>query len=184
MLLEPDEGQSRGIMEVADYPAHSVQVAVSSVVLLTSMVILARTLSQRQVLQGAALYLLSTGVIFILLFLPQYREFQEVKRATGEGKPYVIRGKRGGMRVIGLEVVLLASAIVVPFILSASLSAATWFSLVLGLVAGFSSSQLGFILYVRNWEKANSVHLERYRVTVEGDGRGRLVVERGVRPRR
>jgi hypothetical protein len=68
--------------------------------------------------------------------------------------------------------------------LSAFLPASYWFGLVLGVVAGFSSSQLGFILCVRRWEKSNSVRLERYRVMVDGDGGGRLVVERGVRARR
>ena len=182
--MEPEEGHSRGIMEVADYPAHPVQVAVSSVVLLASIVILIRALSQGQALQGAALYLLSTGAIFLTLFYPQYREFEEVKPAASEGRSYVKREESHGLRRVGLGALFLASVTVGPFILSAILPSVTWFGLVLGMITGFSSSQLGFILYVRNWEKANSVRLERYKVTVEGDGKGRLVVERGVRARR
>ena len=184
MLLEPEEGQSQGIMEVADYPAHPVQVAVSSVVLLASMVILTRALGQGQALQAAALYLLSAGAVFLTLFYPQYREFEEVKLATSEGRSYVKRGESHGVRRVGLGAFFLASVIVGPFILSAILPSVTWFSLVLGMITGFSSSQLGFILYVRNWEKANIVSLEKYRVTVDSDGKGRLVVERGVRARR
>lgn len=183
MLLEPDEGLSRGIIEVADYPAHRIQGALSSAVLLVSLVILARVMSRGQAIQGAALYTLSAGAIFLTLFLPQYREFQDVKLAVGEGRPYVKRREGRGMRGVALVAVLLASVTVGPFLLSAVLPSVAWFGLVLGLIAGFSLSQLGFMLHVWSWEKANSVSLEMYAVTVEGDG-GRRVVERGVRARR
>jgi len=184
MLLEPEEGHSRGIMEVSDYPAHPVQVAVSGVLLLASMVILVRALSQGQALQGFAIYLLSTGAFFLALFYPQYREFKEIKTAASEGRPYEKRGESHGVGRVSLRALFLASVTLGPFILSAFLPAVTWFGLVLGMITGFSSSQLGFILHVRSWEKANSIRLERYRITVDSDGKGRFVVGRGVRARR
>jgi hypothetical protein len=171
-------------MEVSDYPAHPIQLAVSSIVLLASIVILVRTLSQGQVLHGAALYLISSAVTFTTLYRPQHREFREVKLAAIEGRSYVVRGERYGVKRTVLWALFLMSVTLGPFILSAFLPSYSWFGLVLGMISGFSSSQLGFILHVRGWENTNSIRLERYKVTVSDDGRDRLVVERGVRARR
>ena len=170
-------------MEVADYPAHPIQVAISVILLLSSIVVLVRALSQGQALQGAAIYLVSTGVFSSSLFITQRRELKKIEQAAIEDMPYVKRGESLGVRRVSLRTLFLASVTLGPFILSVFLPATTWFSVVLGMITGFSLAQLGFILYVRSWESANSVRLERYKVTVEG-GRGPVVVERGVRSRR
>jgi hypothetical protein len=170
-------------MEVVEYPAPRLQLAVSSVVLLVSLILLVRVFTRGSTLQGAASLLVSFALTLIFLCAPQLREFNEVGRAVGEGRAYVKRASGQGVLRVLLEVLFLLSVIVGPFALSAFLPPDTWFSVVLGVTTGFSVSQIGFILYVRGWEKANEVKLEQYRVTLDG-GKGRLVLERGVRARR
>jgi hypothetical protein len=170
-------------MEVAEYPAPKLQIAVSSVVLLVSLILLARVFSRGSTLQGAASLLVSFAFTLLFLCAPQLREFTEVGRAVGEGRAYVKKASGQGVPRVWLEALFLLSVIVGPFALSAFLPPDTWFSVVLGVTTGFSVSQIGFILYVRRWEKSNEVKLEQYRVTHHGD-KGRLVMERGVRARR
>jgi hypothetical protein len=170
-------------MEVVEYPAPRLQLAVSSVVLLVSLILLVRVFNRGSTLQGAASLMVSFALTLLFLCAPQLREFNEVGRAVGEGRAYVKRASGQGVLRVLLEVLFLLSVVVGPFALSAFLPPDTWFSVVLGVTTGFSVSQIGFILYVRRWEKANEVKLEQYRVTLDG-GKGRLVLERGVRARR
>ena len=170
-------------MEVVEYPAPRLQLAVSSVVLLVSLILLVRVFNRGSTLQGAASLMVSFALTLLFLCAPQLREFNEVGRAVGEGRAYVKKASGQGVLRVLLEALFLLSVIVGPFALSAFLPPDTWFSVVLGVTTGFSVSQIGFILYVRRWEKANEVKLEQYRVTLDG-GKGRLVLERGVRARR
>ena len=181
--MRSGEGPNRGIMEVAEYPAPRLQLAVSSVVLLVSLILLVRVFIRGSTLQGAASLLASFAFTLTFLCAPQLREFSEVGQAVEEDRPYVKRVSGQGVPRVWLEALFLLSVVVGPFALSAFLPPDTWFSAVLGVTTGFSASQIGFILYVRRWEKANEVKLEKYKVTLEG-GKGRLVVERGVRARR
>ena len=170
-------------MEVAEYPAPRLQLAVSSVVLLVSLILLVRVFIRGSTLQSTASLLVSFAFTLTFLCAPQLREFSEVGQAVEEDRPYVKRVSGQGVPRVWLEALFLLSVVVGPFALSAFLPPDTWFSAVLGVTTGFSASQIGFILYVRRWEKANEVKLEQYKVTFEG-GKGRLVVERGVRARR
>jgi len=168
-------------MEVAEYPAQPTQRLVSVVVLLTSLILFVRALGPEPALQDAASFLVLASTAFIALSMPQYREFREVKQAVMAGEPYVKQAGGEAPRTLSLALLLLA-ALLGPFVLSAYLQPGTWFSVVLGVISGFSASQLAFILYVGRWEKANGVKLEQYRVTRHGDWK--IVVERGVRARR
>lgn len=181
--MRSGEGPDQGIMEVVEYPAPRLQLAVSSVVLLVSLILLVRVFNRGSTLQGAASLMVSFALTLLFLCAPQLREFNEVGRAVGEGRAYVKKASGQGVLRVLLEALFLLSVIVGPFALSAFLPPDTWFSVVLGVTTGFSVSQIGFILYVRRWEKANEVKLEQYRVTLDG-GKGRLVLERGVRARR
>jgi hypothetical protein len=181
--LRSGEGPDQGIMEVVEYPAPRLQLAVSSVVLLISLILLVRVFIRGSTLQGGASLLVSFAFTLIFLCAPQLREFTEVVRAVGEGRAYVKRVSGQRVPRVWLEALFLLSVVVGPFALSAFLPPDTWFSVVLGVTTGFSVSQIGFILYVRRWEKMNEVKLEKYRVTLDRD-KGRLVVERGVRARR
>jgi len=181
--LRSGEGPDQGIMEVAEYPAPRLQLAVSSVMLLVSLILLVRVFIRGSTLQGVAALLISFAFTIIFLCAPQLREFTEVGRAIGEGRAYVKKVSGQELSRVLIEALFLLSVVVGPFALSAFLPPDTWFSVVLGVTTGFSVSQIGFILYVRGWEKSNEVKLEQYRVTLEG-GKGRLVLERGVRARR
>ena len=182
MLLGSGEGRDQGIWEIAEYPAPPTQRLVSGAVSLVSLILFVRAIGPEPALQDAAPFLLLASATFIAVFLRLFREFRDVRRAVVEGKPYVKRAGIGRPCAIIWALFILA-AILGPFMLSAYLQPVAWFSAVLGLTSGFSSSQLVFILYVRSWEKSNDVKLEQYRVLLYG-GEGRLVVERGVRARR
>lgn len=180
MLLGVGDGHDQGIMEVAEYPAPPTQLILSGAVSLVSLILFVRALGTEPALQDAATFLVLASTTFIALFMPQFREFRDVKQAVMAGEPYVKRA--GEVRRAVPWALLLLAALLGPFVLSALLEPGTWFSVVLGMVSGFSASQLAFILYVGRWEKANDVKLEQYRVTRYGDSK--LVVERGVRARR
>jgi len=182
MLLSAPREPEAGAMEVADYPAPAAQGLVSGAVSLVSLVLLLRVLSWGSAPQDAAAFLLVGAATFVALSVPTWREFMGVMGAVAGGNSYVERSGGGWPRAAYWALILL-SAILGPFLLSAILQPGTWFSAVLGLTTGFSSSQGAFMLRVRGWEKANGVRLERYTVT-QGDGGARVVVERGVRARR
>jgi hypothetical protein len=73
-----------------------------------------------------------------------------------------------------------AIALIGPFLLSAVLPPGAWFGSVLGLIIGFSLSQLSMIYVVDEWEKKNEIELEGYQVWVYDEQNRVKVIERGV----
>ncbi len=170
-------------IESRDYPAPDSQIPVSILVLLSSVIVFVMRLEKGVMLQSLSVLTPVCLMVFLALGAPQIQRFKRIEeRLIQDGA-----AKTGNLFGSGTRLILLVSFFVVtilgPFLLSSVLPTELWIGGVLGMIIGFSLSQLSFILYVKSWEKKNGFNVEGYTVWVYDEENRVRVTERGVRRR-
>ena len=162
--------------ETSEYPTSKSQIFLSLAMTLISLFIFSMRNIENKT-QSSTILVLAGFLVFLALGMPQITEFRKIGAMMLKAERYVFNHSSRNQYLLLL---FFAVALIGPFLLSGFLSPSVWLGSVLGMIIGFSVSQLSMIFVVGRWEKRTGVELEGYRLWVYDDENRVRVIERGV----
>jgi hypothetical protein len=181
MVREEKSHVSTTFTQEREYAGGSFQHIFSAVLVLLSALALFLTITTESLanvlLKTSTISILVLSTILairILVFSKDARRVltSEALKSTSAGAGSLPKGA-----VLSL---ILALALIFPFILTYFIDVQTWIASVLGAIVGYGLSDLSFAFYVRNWEKRNRIRLFRYNLYTITTENKSLIVEIGI----
>ena len=181
-LTDTNETRKDTQVETSGFPGSRHQLAISSIVLVVSCITFALFFDLKNAFEEGTSFLISVLITSFTIGLPQFLDFRKIREEILNSGLVVKRRKPKSSWLIRLEYGAFFSGMVFgPFILLFFVTPAIWFGSILGMISGFSLSQLSYLLYIRLWEKTNRVKLKRFTVWLYDEQKRRAVLEYGVR---
>ena len=182
-MTNPEEMRERSFTDLADYPGPRYQPYLSIVILLLAGSVFTYLINVESALVAGEASLVTSLLVFLVIGFPRFLEFKNISRElVKKGNSTKKRGVEGGdFFRVALYGIFYLSMILAPFTLLFFIPIDIWLGSVMGLVIGFSASQLLFTLHIRLWERANSLRLKKFTIWTYDEDNKRLITEFGVR---